>query len=136
MHLSESCTLPLEVQETVLGVHRQVQLRVAQRLPSRELDGDGQPVLLRVREGVDSPALGFRHGGAHARQLPAVLHEAVREDEVRQEEGRDAQDHPRDDARVSLPELTPAQSHRTTAARPDTHTPRGNVRPTPRRDPV
>jgi hypothetical protein len=88
-----------------------VQLRVAQRLPARQLDGDGQAVLLRGRDGVDSPALGFRHGGAYARQLEAVLHTLVREDKVRQEENGDAQDHARGDAGVSLPELAPARGH-------------------------
>jgi len=35
-------------------------------------------------------------------QLQAVLHALVREDEVRQEEGGDAQKHARGDARVGL----------------------------------
>ena len=87
-HLAQPCPLALQVQETVTGVHRQVQLGVAQRLPTLQLGGDGQAVLLRGRDGIDSPALGLRHGGAHARQVPAVLHALVGEDEVRQEEER------------------------------------------------
>jgi hypothetical protein len=35
-HLAEPCPVALQVQETVLGVRRQLQLRVAQRLPARQ----------------------------------------------------------------------------------------------------
>ena len=108
--------MALEVQETILGVHCQMQVRVAQRLPARQLDGDGQAVLLRGGDGVDPLALGFRHGSAHAQELPAVLHALVREDDVRQEEHADTQNDTGDDARVSGPELAPARRHSASTA--------------------
>ena len=128
-HLTEPCPLALQVQDAVLGIHGQVQIHVAQRLPARQLDGDGQAVLLRVRDGVDALALGVRHGGAHARQLPAVLHAVVHEQEVRQEEDGDTQQDTRDDARVRLSELAPAWGHSTSTAALSTYRRRSDREP-------